>query len=179
MSYKSMKRLLNLLNSLIVFAALICFPIVIFITYNFDNITTKKLDEINQLFLKIDESNQKQLMFHKSEYSHYVLITSAEYTNALADIIECYEHCLNKMELTPDELEKRKANLKIFKAAQAHRLEILNNINKEYAERMMQIKKLVEKEVKDTGEKILNSTKHELPIKTSTLKSEVEILHKN
>ena len=56
-----MKRFLNYLNTLIVFAALACFPIVLSITYQFDRETSNKLDQINQLFLKIDESNQKQL----------------------------------------------------------------------------------------------------------------------
>ena len=172
-----MKRFLNLLNTLIVFAALICFPIVIFITYQFDHETSRKLDEINQLFLKIDESNQKQLMFHKSEYSHYVLITSVEYTNALADVITCYENCLERMDLSKKELEERKANLKIFKAAQAHRLEILNNINKEYAERMMKIKGLIEKEVTNNGKKVIESSKNEGPVETRELKSEIEIIH--
>ena len=132
----SMRRFLNLLNTLIVFTALGCFPIVLVITYQFDRITSKKLNDIHTLFLKIDENNQKQLMFHKSEYSHYVLITSEEYTKALHDIIACYEAYLKKLKLTEAEYKQKQKNLKIFKAAQMHRLETLNNINKEYNNKM-------------------------------------------
>ena len=57
-----MRRFLNYLNTLIVFAALACFPLVLTITYQFDKETSNKLDQINELFLKIDESNQKQIM---------------------------------------------------------------------------------------------------------------------
>ena len=111
------------------------------ITYQFDKETSNKLDQINELFLKIDESNQKELMFHKSEYSHYVLITSEEYTKAISDVIMCYEEQIEKMNLSAAEYEEKQNNLKIFKAAQIHRLEVLNNINKKYAERMRDIKK--------------------------------------
>ena len=137
-----MRRFLNYLNTLIVFTALACFPLVLSITYQFDKETSNKLDQINELFLKIDESNQKQLMFHKSEYSHYVLITSEEYTKAISDVIMCYEEQIEKMNLSAAEYEEKQNNLKIFKAAQIHRLEVLNNINKKYAERMRDIKNL-------------------------------------
>lgn len=169
-----MKRFLNYLNTLIVFAALACFPIVLSITYQFDRETSNKLDQINQLFLKIDESNQKQLMFHKSEYSHYVLITSEEYTEALSDVIICYEKCLEKMELSDAEYKERQKNLKIFKAAQAHRLEILHNINKEYAERMLQIKNLIDKNVTDAGKDIIQNTPTIHPAQVIPLTSEIE-----
>ena len=88
------------------------------------------------------ELNQKQLMFHKSEYSHYVLITSEEYTKAISDVIMCYEEQIEKMNLSAAEYEEKQNNLKIFKTAQIHRLEVLNNINKKYAERMRDIKNL-------------------------------------
>lgn len=150
-----MKKILNFLNTLIVFVALLCFPIVLTITYRFDQETTNKLNEINTLFLKIDETNQKQIMFHKSEYSHYVLITSEEYTKALSDIIECYENCLNEMNISNEERQEHLKNLKIFKAAQQHRFEMLRDINKNYAKRMLQIKNLVEQEVQTDDKNII------------------------
>lgn len=148
----SMRQFLNFLNTLIVFTALGCFPIVLVITYQFDRITSKKLNDIHTLFLKIDESNQKQLMFHKSEYSHYVLITSEEYTKALHDVIACYEACLKKLKLTEAEYKQKQKNLKIFKAAQMHRLETLNNINKEYNNKMKQINYLIDVDNEDMDE---------------------------
>ena len=151
-----MRRFLNYLNTLIVFAALACFPLVLSITYQFDKETSNKLDQINELFLKIDESNQKELMFHKSEYSHYVLITSEEYTKAISDVIMCYEEQLKKMNLSAAEYEEKQNNLKIFKAAQIHRLETLNNINKKYADRMRNIKILINEK---SSEEKLNANK--------------------
>ncbi len=169
----SIRRFLNFLNTLIVFAALACFPIVLTITYQFDKATSKKLNDIHTLFLKIDESNQKQLMFHKSEYSHYVLITSEEYTKALHDVIVCYETCLKKMNLSDDEYKERQKNLQIFKAAQTHRLETLEVINKEYNDRMKQINYLIDMNNEDIAEVQKINLTSELE-KLKNLKTEIE-----
>ena len=78
------------------------------------------------------------------------------------------------MNLSDAEYKERQKNLKIFKAAQAHRLEILHNINKEYAERMLQIKNLIDKNVTDAGKDIIQNTPTIHPAQVIPLTSEIE-----
>ncbi len=129
-------KLSNILGIIILFCSLICFPIIIFINYQFDKDVMNQINDIHTLFLKIDENTERQMLFYTNEYSHYILITSPEYADAFSRMLQVYKDHIDNNSENKD-IEQQRYDL-VYQGYQ-HRQDIINKIVDDYNKKLEDI----------------------------------------